>query len=286
MLNIILQVAVILFFITSAYAQTEEQRPILIDEFGRVNAEESFARTDSLNIKLSENKNSKAVIRIIGGEDCFLCHYSRGSYITAILKSRKYSFDKYSIEYCSENKELRIQFYLMPPNSTLPACRQTLKVPRQTVLFQRVSFFSNYRITPLENTYVESTSPADGEYSLKALKAAKDILDKSLESKIYILVYLGTNKKEIYENNSDNSVEKTIRRLDKRTIAGKMIISAINELVKNGIKTSQIKTVNGGYLDGTRELQFWFVPKSGEIPKPKPDYFPKKKQNKRKKLSA
>jgi hypothetical protein len=35
--------------------------------------------------------------------------------------------------------------------------------------------------------------------------------------------------------------------------------------------------IEGGYVNGSeRESEFRFVPKGGEIPKPKPDHFPKK----------
>ncbi len=283
MRKIFFQVFLVLLFIISISAQANKQEPILIDEFGKINAEENFARLDFLNSELSKTENAKAVIRISGGdENCFMCHYRQGSYATSIVKSRRHSIDKYSIEYCTANEELRVQLYVMPMNTQLSACNKTLAVPKCSALFDTIHFFYNNKLTPLEDTYVESTSPADGEYSQNALKAVKQILDKSPGSKIYIIVYLGTNSEIKYEEKNGESVEKNVRKLDKKSLAEKMRLNANNELIKNGIDSLQIETIIGGYVDEKRRMEFWFVPKGGEIPKPKPDYFPRKRVRKKK----
>ncbi len=51
-------------------------------------------------------------------------------------------------------------------------------------------------------------------------------------------------------------------------------------MIKNGFNGSRIELVEGGYIsgDGERRLEFWFVPKDSDIPKPKPDAFPKKNE--------
>ena len=52
--------------------------------------------------------------------------------------------------------------------------------------------------------------------------------------------------------------------------------AAQTEFIKKGVAASQIITVDGGYVNDFRTLELWFVPKGGEIPKPKPDYLSKK----------
>ena len=80
MRKIVSQILAILLLAISISAQTEELNPFLIDEFGSENLEGILARLDNLTIKLSENSNTKAIIRIYGGnENCFACHYRRGS---------------------------------------------------------------------------------------------------------------------------------------------------------------------------------------------------------------
>lgn len=64
MRKIVSHILAILLLAISISAQTEEPNPFLIDEFGSVNAEEMFARLDNLTNQLSENPNTKAIIRI------------------------------------------------------------------------------------------------------------------------------------------------------------------------------------------------------------------------------
>jgi hypothetical protein len=222
------------------------------------------------------------VIRIsTKNENCFLCGYWRGSWMYAWLKNtRKVAPEKFSVEHCTENMaELFTRFYLLPPSATLPECNKSIEIPRKSTLFETIGFFyKDNNLTALEDSYVETVGPTDGEYSLNSLLAVKNILDKSPESKIYIIVYLGTNREEIYEDKNGETVEKTKRKLDKKSVAKKMLLNAKNMLIKNGIKPSQIEIIEGGYLDDKRELQFWFVPKGGEIPKPKPNYFLKEQK--------
>ncbi len=282
MRKIVSQILAILLLAISISAQTEEPNPFLIDEFGSVNAEEMFARLDNLTNQLSENPNTKAIIRIYGGnENCFACHYHRGSLIIAILKNtRKILSEKYLIEHCVESKEdLRTELYLMPKTAKLPGCQRTLEIPKKSSLFDTIHFISaDEKLLPLEDYYIDVIDTARGAYSRNALKAVKDNLDKSPENKIYVIAYLGTNPEENYEEENG----KTIRKLDKKSLAKKMLLNARNEIIKNGIKPFQIEAIDGGYVEGRRILEFWFVPKGGEIPKPKPDYFPKKKRNKKK----
>ena len=105
-------------------------------------------------------------------------------------------------------------------------------------------------------------------------------MDKSPENKIYVIAYLGTNLESGYFDEKKGYIEKEIRKPDKKSLAGKLLLNAKKEIAKNGIDAAQIETIVGGYKDGRRKLEFWFVPKGGEIPKPKPDYFPKKKRRK------
>lgn len=282
MKKLTMQVLIALFAFTNLiYTQSEQLKPILIDEFGNLNSEENFVRLEFLSSELSKSANSKAVIRITGGsENCFLCHYNQGSYMTAILKSRILPFEKksiknkqpgkYSIEYCNGKEDLRVQLFLIPQNLTLPECNQILHIPTHSVLFQTVYFYSEtQQIKPLENTRVETTSSADGEYSLEALKEVKKILDGDSESKIYIVVYLGMNLEHGYFDKKKGYIEKEIRRPDKKTLANKLVQNVSKEFAKNGIEPSQIKTIEGGYVEDKRKLEFWFVPKGGEIPKAK-----------------
>ena len=269
MKKIILQILVVLLLAISIPAQTEEKKPILIDEFGKTSDEDTFARLDRLINELSQRPDAKAVIRIYGeNENCFLCNYRRGSWITGILKNvRKVPSEKYAIEYCNEVTEAKTltQLYLLPPMANLPKCEETVEIPKQSALFDKIHFYyKDNKLSPLE-ALIEVVGPAHGEYSQSALAVVKKILESSPESKIYILAYLGTNLE--YDFDSENDGEPKKRTLDKKSLAKKMLLIAKNELIKNGISSAQIITDYGGYVDDKRRLEFWFVPKGGEIPK-------------------
>ena len=174
-------------------------------------------------------------------------------------------------------KSLRIQLYLLPTGSTLPKCDRNNRNSQKIHAFRQNNFyFDSNKIIPLEDTVIDVVGSANGEYSRNALKKVKSLLDNSPESKIYIVVYLGTNLEQGYYDEKKGYIEKEIRNLDKKSLAKKLIQNAKKEFVKNGINPSQIETIEGGYVDDKRKLEFWFVPKGGEIPKPQPNYFPKK----------
>jgi hypothetical protein len=274
-----------LFLAIYVFPQVKEQQDVLFDQFGNISSEDMFARLDNFSQEILKTPNSKGLIRIYRqSEDCFLCGYRRASWIDGILKNtRKFPSEKYSIENCSEIiGDLPIQLYILTTTEKLPDCNKTLEIPDKAYLYDKIYFyFADNKLFALEDEYVDVVGQAHGDYSRAALKAVKNILDKSPESKIYIVVYLGTNKEEIDEHQNGISNEKTNRNLDKQPIARKLIINARNELIKNGIKPLQIKTIDGGYVDDKRKLEFWFVPQGGEVPKPKPDYFPKKKRSKK-----
>ncbi len=284
MKRFISQILAVLLFTVSIFSQTEKQTPVLIGEFERVSLEDIFGQLDYFTFSLSKTLNTKGFIRIYGGnENCFLCHYRRGSLISAILtNTRNIPSDKYTIEFCVDNKEeLRTQLYLMTTTAKLPDCNKTLEIPKKSLLFDKIYYyFDDNKLSPLEDSVIDVVGPAHGEYSRNTLMAVKNILDKSSESKIYVIVYLGTNLEE-YENVNGKLIEKKIRRLDRKSFAKKMLLNAKNELIRNDIKPSQIETVDGGYIDDKRRLEFWFVPKGSEVPKAKPNYFPKNKRSKK-----
>jgi hypothetical protein len=271
----IIQILLILLLAISIPAQSAKQEPELLDEFGRLDLDELMGRLDSFALTVFKESNATGFIRIYGGDEkCSFCHYRRGSLITGHYNARKFPSEKYSIEYCTDSKEeFRTQLYLMPMTAALPKCGETLEIPKQSALFDWAYFdTSDSKLIPLEDASIGVGEAVDGQYSKSAWKAIKGVLDKSPESKVYVIVYLGTNP----ETNFEDENRETIIKLDKKSLAEAMLLNAKKELVKNGIKSSQIETIKGGYMNGKRRLEFRFVPKGGEIPKPKPDYFPKK----------
>jgi hypothetical protein len=280
MIRITSQILLVLILIASISAQTEEQKETLIDEFGETNLEETVLRLDVSISQLLNRPNTKLHFKIYGGnENYFARPYLQGTLITAHLKNnRQLSSEKYSIEFCNVNKEsFRTQIFIISQNHQFPKCEENLELPARTILFDKIYFqLPNFELTANEDSSITTDASAEG-YSRISFSILRKLLADSSQSKIHIIAYLQTNLDELETENEKGEVRvKRIRNLDRKNFARKMLGDTKKELSRNGIKSSQIKTISGGYVDDFRRSEIWFVPKGGEIPKPKPDYFPKK----------
>lgn len=273
MKKIFLQILCALLLTLPLTAQRSVQKPEIFDQFAKINLDDLMGRLDNFIFQSRKSSGTKAHIRIFGSnEDCFLCRYRFGAVIDAYLKNtRKISSGGYFIEYCDDDGEdLRTELYLLPSPSKLPQCAETAEAPQKSVLFDTVGFYyKDSELLPLENSFVE-IGPTNGEYSAEVLKKVQNILEKSSESKIFIVVYLGTNPKSNFADRNGESTKRTIRKPDQKSLARKLLRNAEKELIKNGVRRAQIQTIDGGYVEGKRKLQFWFVPKGGETPKLEP----------------
>lgn len=187
----------------------------------------------------------------------------------------KHPPEKLLIQFCNINKEpIQTKFFIVRENDKVEICDENLTVPKETVLFENVYFYSSeFKLIPLESIVVEYGF-GDGEYSAYAQKVLKKMLKESPESKIYIITYLKT---EIVTDENGKIIAKNKGGFDKQSVSKRMVKAVRAELIKNGFSPSQIVIFEGGYVNGSeRKSEFWFVPKGGEIPKPKPDYVPKK----------
>lgn len=275
MRKVIFQSLMILLLNASFFAQTEDKNPELIDEFGAIALDDNMARFDYAIYKLQDRSDGKMHIRIYGGEtDSFPSAYYRGALTEAYLKNnRKLSPERFSIEYCNFNKEeLRTRIYLVSRGEKLPKCANDIEIPAKTTGFGSVHFYNpKFEFLAIEDSAVE-LGFSQGEYSKIVFNVLKSFLEKTSESKVYVIAYLQAE----FEKDESGKVIK--KKIDEKSLAPKMIQAAKNELIKNGFNNSQIELIDGGYVagEGERRLEFYFVPKNGEIPKPKPDYFPKK----------
>jgi hypothetical protein len=249
------QILLVLILAVSISARSDEQKITMVDEFGKVSLEDLAARLDYLGSELDKNPTNKAVIRIYGGqEDFFAFPYIRGSVIKAYLKNnRKLPAEDFSIQLCNVNQEpIKTQFFIVNGNEKIELCNENPAIPKETVLFESLYFYwkssSFWSEKPFEETSIDVVSPSEQQYSQFSQNALLNLMDKSPESKIYLIGYF--SKKD--NKRKDNwAVEK--------------------ELIKGGINKSRIIKIDGGYQDSTKVIEIRFVPKGGEIPKSKLD---------------
>jgi hypothetical protein len=281
MRKIFLQILVGLLLVVSIAAQLRENEPQLIDEFGKMPLDETIARIDALGNEIGKTSNSKALIRISGGQGTyFAAAYVRGSLMKAIWNNfRKFAPERLSIQFCDvDQTQIRARFYVVRENDRVEPCAENLTAPKETVLFDSVYFYSPvFKPTPLEASDI-GHFPSEGEYSQFAQNVLKRLLNDSPPSRVYVIAYLQIN----FERDERwKIIEGKLSDLDNRAYAGKMMQAARNNLIKNGFSPAQIVMRDGGYVNvPERRLEFWLVPPGGAIPKPQPDYFSQKKRRK------
>ena len=275
---IILQISVVLLLAVSILAQVEDNQPQLFDEFGKMPLDDMMARIDGLANQIQNTPNSKALIRIYGGQGNY--SYVRGSVIKAIwINSHKYPPEKLLLQFCNVNKEpIQTKFFIVHENDKVEVCNENLTVPKETVLLESVYYNDpKFKFESFDNEHIYIEALASG-YSQFSQDAMKRLLRNSPESKIYLIAYLLTNFETDYNG---KILSKKPNNLDKKYFAVRMIRNARKELIKSGFSPSQIVAIDGGYVnDYSQRLEFWFVPKGGKIPKPKPDYLPKNTRRK------
>jgi hypothetical protein len=137
--------------------------------------------------------------------------------------------------------------------------------------------FSRHKL--FEDSMIFHVEPIANQYSQTTQDVLAKLLKKLPESKIYLIGYLGANFSEDFEQNSRGEYEKKeYRNLDKPKMLAKTFREVETALIKTGSNQSGIVKINGGYQESTKNIEIWLVPQGGEIPKPKPDYFPKKRK--------
>jgi hypothetical protein len=276
MRKIISQIFIVLLLAISFSAQSEIDKPKLVDEFGNIPMGDLLSRLDAFSNNLFKNEKSIALIKIYDGTKArkhFIFPYTWGATMKAhLVGNRKFDAERIRVQNCDLDKDdVRVELFLVPQNYTFPKCNDDLFVPKETVLYTFHHYGNPYIV------YDEVYEITGGEEATSKISNQIRIgmLNKSPESKIYIIGYLGTNLQGGGKQNSKGEWEDVeIRKLDKPSLMKKMLREVEQRLVKSSVDASRIVKVDGGYQDGTRNIEIWFIPKGGKIPKPKPDYFP------------
>ena len=251
----------------------------MVFETRDINNEELAAYFDGLALRLNNNPSAKSLIRISGGRERFYAYpYLRGAEIKAFLKNnREMPVERFTIQFCNINKEpFGMQVFILEENEKIEPCEENLTVPEKTVLFEYLSFYGDAEFSskkPLEETLFYTVDPGEQLYSQITQNALLRLLNASPDSKIYLVGYL---EGEIFGSGAN----KKLRKTDKPKVIDKILRNIEKEFVQSGIDASRIVKIDGGYKQMTKNVEIWFVPQGGELPKPKPAYSPKKRNKK------
>ena len=278
MKKLISQIIFVLILSVTIFSQGVEDKIELYDVFGNVAMGDYITRLDALATIIYESNGEKiGLIRVYGSspdKDYAYAFQIISAYNTYVFKFRQYDSNWFRFQNCDlDAKTITTKIFLIPKDSETPKCNETIAVPQQTTRFS-TRYYENPHYY-FDNPYPDLSGDFPKTENELLIKLSK----KSPDGKIVLIGYLGSNVYRDYESeiNEDNDYPE-ITKPDNPKLINKILKEQKNALIKSGISSSKITTINGGYKDSTRNVEIWFVPKGGEIPKPTPDYFPKKKR--------
>lgn len=262
------------FLCLSIFAQSDKKQRI-IDELGEANLEDLEARIHNFSIELTLNPTTIGHIKVFRKKDSPpITAYRYAARIkTYLTKISKISPDRVVTEQCGEEKEIHTQFIIVPQDADYKNCSEQFNFDKsKTFLFDTYGYRTEDDV---------GSCCVIGEFeeeeASESLNLFSNLLKQSSDSKAYLIMYLSPVTAAIISTSkSGKKVVKPYSPTDSPILFSKFLKQAKTELIKNGIDEKRIISFKGGYKFG-RRIELWFVPKDGEIPKPKPDYFPKKK---------
>src|SRR5688572_19527087 len=118
------QILVVLIFALSVTAQTEDNKPRLFDEYGRLSLDDNGGRLINLALELQKTKNSKAFIRVYGGYGrSFAYPYIRGSALRMLSGIYNLPAEKLNIQFCNVNNQpFMVQSFVVRENDKVEPC--------------------------------------------------------------------------------------------------------------------------------------------------------------------
>lgn len=277
---------ILVLFLFGGYLSAQNSAR-LTDEFGPMNTDELMARLDAFAYEYQSVEADKLLIRIENGtEYSLIAPFIQGAVMKAYLtNNRKISGENVLVQYCGigENDvDIRRQLFIIPHGAKIEACNEQIAPLKKTRYYGAIYTHNPYD-TFDEITdgccYIEGADKAAIEIREKILT---ELLAENPEVKVYLVGYAGhfTISKNVKSRNGEQ-ITKEKKKTDPEKIADKLLAENKNALIKKGIDASRIVTVKGGYKKNYRKVELYLVPKDGELPTPKPDYFPKKKQSNR-----
>lgn len=214
----------LLILLASFQIDFGQEKPILVDQFGRLSNDPLLARIDSFSQAVIAAENSKGYIINYGTEKDQLAKYINERRIRGCLRWMKYPEDKFIFALGADKNELRTELWKVASDKEKP-------------LFDEIK--RDYSLSKLieprlvyQSSWVDEYCPVsfDMEFYSRFLKANSNLTGK-------IVIRERTLKKYLKEK------RKYFRELTKT----------------ENVSSRQIKFVRGKYR-GEPDTEFWFVP--------------------------
>jgi len=279
-----LKIVFLITLLNSLILAQNKDLPRMIDEFGEVSSEDLTARLEVFSLTISENPNTKGYIIIYRDKALpfgYPIHF--GAVIQNFLvKSIRFPRERFEVINGGLRDERKTELWLFP-NGSKPPIADSINEKLETsksVLFDGFNY-----PTPYDGA---GCCSIDG-YTEEAKKASLDYFARQLKEQSTVKAYLifygqyctDCSSSARYSRNGKYLGVTPDNYFDSPATAARILRKEKNYLLKrHGVDTSKVITINGGYRKW-QAIELWFVPKGGEIPKPKPNTFPKKRRQRK-----
>jgi len=276
-------VFLIAFLNSFIFAQNKDS-PRLIDEFGKVNSEELTVRMEIFRNELKLNPDAKGYVIIYRDKDLPFGFPIRFAAIIQnfLVQSLRLTPERFEIINAGLSDNQKTKLWIVPDRGKPPveeSIDEKLE-PNKSALFD--SFYYPTRYDGM------GCCSIDG-YTEEAKKASLDKFAQQLKeqptAKAYLIFYgqycIDCSASARYSRSGKYLGLEPDIYLDSSRTVSRILGKEKNYLYKRySIDKSRIITINGGYRKW-QEIELWIVPNCGEIPKPKPNAFPKKRRSKK-----
>lgn len=275
MKKFISQIFIIFLLGFTVFSQGEDAK--LIDEFSFFNSEILEANLKLFYQELKSKPDMKGYIITHRGKEQPLGSPIRFlTTIESFLTLYKLPRNKFELINGEPEAKLRVQFWIIPSSNKNPFQESAEKINlTKTFLFD--SFYNPSEDDVGGCCIVDNFGEQEKEASIAAYIK---ILRENPNLKAYVIYYgrhcTDCSQSAVYSKDGEYLGLKPNVYLDtKEEISKIMKKERKNFIKKYRISKDRITIVNGGFKRW-RQIELWFVPKGGEIPKPTPETYPKK----------
>lgn len=268
----------ILAGVVSNFGQSPEVK--LMDEFSDVNWEDVLAHLEPFAYILQAQPTKIGLIKTFRQRDSFTAPLFKSAAMRAyLINDLGIEPSRVILQNCrSQEQSTRRQLFLVEPGTAYPPCDESIDVPTKSTKMYSKSDAPQKFIEYLD--YVEPDCCAISGSSDAVAKVANTLLatflNRTPNSRVYLIEYSGHFKWIEYDwAKSEDPVETEVIKTDEPDAAKRLSDQTTSDLFKHSIKKNQISTIYGGYKTDNREVEIWFIPEGGKMPKPNPTYFPK-----------
>ena len=270
---------IILFLNLFCLAQNYDSAT-LINEFGQQNSESLQARLEAIRFALEQNPTAKGYIINYRAKDVSFGYPIRfqTKLQNFFVNYLKLPPERFKIINGGMGNEFITQVWIVPSGSKPPIADSV----NEKFEFDKLALFDSFGYPAPFNEGCCGIDNYQHEEKNASLDRLAQTLKENPTAKAYLIFYgqYCNDCRFSYKYSRSGKLirEERIIYLDSSKTIARILRKEKNYLLKYGINPLRVITINGGYRR-FQAIEFWIVPKGVEIPKPKPETFPKKKRN-------